>query len=103
MHFTWKPWSKHSEGKQDMELLWSFLDVIYMNFNLHEANVALATIWPRLMETLQRIKMDNRAKRENTLRIINIHCIYTTTETENLADNIQTDRKAYGLFFLLPM
>ena len=29
--------------------------------------------------------------------------IYTTTETENLADNIQTDRKAYGLFCLLSM
>jgi len=41
---------------------------------------------------LQRIKCDNRAKRKYTKDYKHIINIYITTETENFADNIQTEK-----------
>ena len=48
-------------------------------------------------EILQQIKCDNRAKRKYTKDYKHIINIYITTETENFADHIQTDRKAWEL------
>ena len=50
IHFTWKPWEQKQrrESRYGVTVVLSGCD-FYMNFNLHEADVALSTIWPRLM------------------------------------------------------
>ena len=91
------PGSKHSEGKQDMELLRSFLDVISLWILTCMRQLLYPPYGQGSWEILQRIKCDNRAKRKYTKDYKHIINIYITTETENFADNIQTDRKAWEL------